>query len=74
MGAKPCVTRGLPYVLDSVRLAVLRSALEGDPYRRGERVSRRVDDEYVLLEACCTDPACDCRRVMLNVASRRGAE
>ena len=29
------------------------------------------DDEYALVEAYCTDPACDCRRVMLNVAGRR---
>lgn len=25
------------------------------------------DDAYALMEAYCTDPACDCRRVMLNV-------
>lgn len=25
------------------------------------------DDTYALMEAYCTDPACDCRRVMLNV-------
>jgi hypothetical protein len=29
------------------------------------------DDEYGLLESYCDDPACDCRRVMLNVASRK---
>lgn len=29
------------------------------------------DDEYAMLEAYCTDPACDCRRVMLNVVGRR---
>jgi hypothetical protein len=29
------------------------------------------DDEYALLESFCTDPGCDCRRVMLNVISRR---
>ncbi len=32
------------------------------------------DDEYALLEAYCTDPRCDCRRVMLNVVARRDAE
>jgi hypothetical protein len=29
------------------------------------------DDEYALVEACCPDPTCHCRRVMLNVLSRR---
>ncbi len=29
------------------------------------------DDEYALLESYCPDPKCDCRRVMLNVNSRR---
>ena len=29
------------------------------------------DDEYALVESYCTDPACDCRRVMLNVLPRR---
>ncbi len=29
------------------------------------------DDEYALIEAYCTDPKCNCRRVMLNVAGRR---
>lgn len=29
------------------------------------------DDEYVLIEAYCTDPKCDCRRVMLNVVGRQ---
>jgi hypothetical protein len=28
------------------------------------------DDQYALVEAYCTDPSCDCRRVMLNVAGR----
>lgn len=32
------------------------------------------DDEYALLEAYCLDPKCDCRRVMLNVTSRRETE
>lgn len=32
------------------------------------------DDEYGLLEAYCDDPSCDCRRVMLNVASRKRNE
>jgi hypothetical protein len=32
------------------------------------------DDEYSLLEAYCPDPECDCRRVMLNVISRRDVE
>jgi hypothetical protein len=27
-------------------------------------------DDYVLMESYCPDPACDCRRVMLNVAGR----
>ncbi len=29
------------------------------------------DGEYALVELYCMDPACDCRRVMLNVISRR---
>ena len=29
------------------------------------------DDEYGLIESYCEDPACDCRRVMLNVVSRK---
>lgn len=29
------------------------------------------DDEYGLLESYCDDPSCDCRRVMLNVTSRK---
>lgn len=29
------------------------------------------DDEYGLLESYCDDPTCDCRRVMLNVVSRK---
>lgn len=29
------------------------------------------DDEYALVEFYCPDPACDCRRVLLNVAARR---
>jgi hypothetical protein len=28
------------------------------------------DDTYGLLESYCTDPSCDCRRVMLHVAAR----
>lgn len=28
-------------------------------------------DEYALIEAYCNEPGCDCRRVFLNVASRR---
>jgi hypothetical protein len=32
------------------------------------------DDEYALLEAYCLDPKCHCRRVMINVTSRRDAE
>ncbi len=32
------------------------------------------DDEYGLLESYCPDPKCDCRRVMLNVISRRRLE
>ena len=28
-------------------------------------------DEYALVESYCTDPDCDCRRVMLNVLARR---
>jgi hypothetical protein len=32
------------------------------------------DDEYALLEAYCLDPKCDCRRVMINVNSRRDTE
>ncbi|MDO8670722.1 MAG: hypothetical protein Q7O66_04740 [Dehalococcoidia bacterium] len=47
---------------------------------QGERETRVIitsghaglpDDEYALLEAYCPDPECDCRRVMLNVVSRR---
>ncbi len=33
-----------------------------------------ADDEYGLLESYCADPACACRRVMLNVLSRRQRE
>ena len=29
------------------------------------------DDDYGLQDSYCNDPACHCRRVMLNVASRR---
>jgi hypothetical protein len=29
------------------------------------------DDDYGLIEAYCTDPKCDCRRVMLNVIGRQ---
>ena len=29
------------------------------------------DDEYALVEAYCDDPACDCRRCMLNVLAHR---
>jgi hypothetical protein len=29
------------------------------------------DDDYGLIEAYCTDPKCDCRRVMLNVVGRQ---
>lgn len=29
------------------------------------------DDEYALFESYCTDPKCDCRRVMLNVVSHK---
>jgi hypothetical protein len=29
-------------------------------------------DEYGLLEAYCSDEDCDCRRVFLNIASRKG--
>lgn len=32
------------------------------------------DDEYALVEFYCPDPACDCRRVMLNVLPRRQAQ
>ena len=32
------------------------------------------DDEYALLESYCPDPKCNCRRVMLNVVSRRDIE
>ncbi len=32
------------------------------------------DDEYALFEAYCLDPKCNCRRVMLNIVSRREAE
>jgi hypothetical protein len=28
------------------------------------------DDAYALIEAYCTDPTCDCRRVMLNVVGQ----
>ena len=28
-------------------------------------------DEYALVESYCTDPGCDCRRVMLNVLARQ---
>ncbi len=28
------------------------------------------EDEYALFEAYCTDPECDCRRVMLNVVGK----
>jgi hypothetical protein len=28
--------------------------------------------EYVFVEAYCTDPACDCERVMLTVVERKG--
>ncbi len=31
------------------------------------------DDEYALVEFYCSDPTCDCRRVMLNVLPRRQA-
>src|SRR6266508_4786279 len=27
-------------------------------------------DEYALLESYCTDPGCDCRRVMIDVVGR----
>jgi hypothetical protein len=30
------------------------------------------DDAYALVESYCVDPTCHCRRVMLNVFSRRG--
>ncbi len=29
------------------------------------------DDEYALVEAYCTDPSCDCQRVMLNVVGKQ---
>lgn len=29
------------------------------------------DDDYALAEAYCSDPHCDCRRVMLNILGRR---
>ena len=29
------------------------------------------DDDYGLMESFCADVTCHCRRVMLNVASRR---
>ncbi len=29
------------------------------------------DDEYTLVESYCTDPQCDCQRVMLNVVGQR---
>ncbi len=32
------------------------------------------DDEYAIFESYCLDPKCDCRRVMLNVASLRETE
>lgn len=32
------------------------------------------DDEYAIFEAYCPDPKCNCRRVMLNVVSRRDVE
>jgi len=32
------------------------------------------DDEYGLIECYCTDPECDCRRVMLNVVRRTRAK
>ena len=35
------------------------------------RHGRLPDDEYALTESYCPDPACDCRRVMLNVVARR---
>ena len=28
-------------------------------------------DEYALIESYCSEPGCDCRRVILNVGSRR---
>ncbi len=31
------------------------------------------DDEYALVESYCTDPQCDCRRVMLTVLPKRQA-
>lgn len=31
------------------------------------------DDEYALVESYCTDPTCDCRRVMLNILPHRQA-
>ena len=36
---------------------------------RGDSVL--AGDEYGLLESYCADPACACRRVMLNVVSRQ---
>jgi hypothetical protein len=47
---------------------------------QGERETRTIttrghhllpDDEYALVDAYCPDPACDCRRVLLNVVGRR---
>lgn len=32
------------------------------------------DDSYALGEAYCTDPTCNCRRVMLNVLPKRQIE
>jgi hypothetical protein len=32
------------------------------------------DDEYALCEAYCTDPTCDCRRVMIAVLPHRQME
>jgi hypothetical protein len=32
------------------------------------------DGQYGIVEAYCPDPACDCRRVMLNVVARRDFE
>jgi hypothetical protein len=31
-------------------------------------------DEYGLIEAYCSDKDCDCRRVFLNIASRKKEE
>jgi len=38
----------------------------------GKARSSLPADDYALLEAYCIDPECDCRRVILNVVSRRG--